>query len=412
MGDRIECNTGGWSKGTVVKTWYREDEWPNNKWAPYQVQLDSGNLIYAPIDRDPVCRAPGPEFFPGDRVEIVGLVSRPEHNGKEATIVRWSKPKERYLVNVGLKKPIAVRLGNLRKLTMIQKLCRVIRTGDQQKVETLVRENPELCFARDDNGYTPLAVSINTLQWSTACWFASLSDAGRFVNTHDPEGETPLHAAARDEQPELVDALLSAGADVNLKSIRSNEYTGGNYDMIDPVTGEKKVVSNEHRGPVFECAENGNAAIAQMLIDAGCRLDETDGDGCTALYVAMDEGNEEVCELLLKSGASPDIGNSDIGSDNTLLAWAASRRRLAQVRLLLKHGADPNKPGKSGLYPLHMAARCGAKAVLEVLIENGADPTRTCRTHRGCTGATALRVVEKNKQAVATGCLEVLLAAQ
>ena len=59
-----------------------------------------------------------------------------------------------------------------------------------------------------------------------------------------------------------------------------------------------------------------------------------------------------MAEALLSSGASPDVGNMDIGLDNTLLGWAASRRRLDHVQLLLKHGADPNKPGKSGMYPL------------------------------------------------------------
>ena len=51
-GDRVVCNIGEWAPGTIVKTWYREDTWPEGKWAPYQVQLDQGSLIYAPIDDD------------------------------------------------------------------------------------------------------------------------------------------------------------------------------------------------------------------------------------------------------------------------------------------------------------------------------------------------------------------------
>ena len=34
----------------------REDSWPEGKWAPYQVQLDQGSLIYAPIDDDKAVR--------------------------------------------------------------------------------------------------------------------------------------------------------------------------------------------------------------------------------------------------------------------------------------------------------------------------------------------------------------------
>lgn len=57
IGDRVECNIGEWATGTVIKTWYRENEWPEGKWAAYQVQLDMGQYIYAPIDQDKVCRA-------------------------------------------------------------------------------------------------------------------------------------------------------------------------------------------------------------------------------------------------------------------------------------------------------------------------------------------------------------------
>ena len=55
-GDRVVCNIGEWAPGYIVKRWYREDSWPEGKWAPYQVQLDQGSLIYAPIDDDKAVR--------------------------------------------------------------------------------------------------------------------------------------------------------------------------------------------------------------------------------------------------------------------------------------------------------------------------------------------------------------------
>jgi hypothetical protein len=56
-GDRVACNIGGWAAGTVAKQWYRDESWPQGKWAPYQVQLDQGTLIYAPIDDDKAIKA-------------------------------------------------------------------------------------------------------------------------------------------------------------------------------------------------------------------------------------------------------------------------------------------------------------------------------------------------------------------
>eukprot|EP01043_Picozoa_sp_COSAG02_P064453 COSAG02_NODE_9429_length_2219_cov_2.393396_1_plen_513_part_01 len=472
----------------------------------------------------------------GDWVEIMGLSGAPEHNGKKGTIVRWSDKKGRFIVDVGLERPIAVRPENLTPMAMVPrpqdtfndpslmqcsvkdqaelcqakleagsdpnscnrmgqtalhvaaiwgsmgvgqllvdaganiearnnmggvtplmcaaqrdqtefakfllargadptntddsgraaymfaeddelrellggpsgKLCAAVRMGDQRSVEEIAQRNPELVACADGEGNTPIVVAIEHEHWAIAHWLARHTAAKRYVNTHGAQGSCPLHLAVRAEQTELVHELIENGADPNAKSIRKNEYTKGNYDMVDPVTGAKKAVSSEHRTALFDCAENGNVDLAKILIDSGCDADSTDGDGCTALYVSIEEDQLELAELLLSRGATPDIGNADIGRDNTLLAWAASRRQLALVQLLLKHGADPNRAGKSGMFALHMAARCGGKAVIEALLANGADTTKKCFTSDGCGGVTARELAEKNKRAVAAGCLDVL----
>ena len=65
VGDRVECwwrqskaDEGCWVAGTVVSHWWRHAEWPEAQVAPYQVQLDDGKLIFAPMDEDKVVRAP------------------------------------------------------------------------------------------------------------------------------------------------------------------------------------------------------------------------------------------------------------------------------------------------------------------------------------------------------------------
>ena len=62
VGDQIECkiNDGEWATGTVVKTRCCDEEWPASTWAAYQVKLDTGLYIYAPIDQDEICRAAPP----------------------------------------------------------------------------------------------------------------------------------------------------------------------------------------------------------------------------------------------------------------------------------------------------------------------------------------------------------------
>ncbi|KAJ1449660.1 hypothetical protein M885DRAFT_534893 [Pelagophyceae sp. CCMP2097] len=51
---RVECCVGRdeWLAGNVVKLWYREPGFPPGFFAPYQVHLDDGRLIFAPEDSE------------------------------------------------------------------------------------------------------------------------------------------------------------------------------------------------------------------------------------------------------------------------------------------------------------------------------------------------------------------------
>jgi len=68
VGDRVECSTQfGSLPGTVIRTNYcGEDNFENGYTAPYQVQLDTGQHVWAPIDADDAIRfstVPPPECW-------------------------------------------------------------------------------------------------------------------------------------------------------------------------------------------------------------------------------------------------------------------------------------------------------------------------------------------------------------
>ena len=63
VGSRVECcfGTDHWASGTVIKLWYTEDSFAQGFYAPYQVELDDGDLIFAPEDSDRCVRRAPPE---------------------------------------------------------------------------------------------------------------------------------------------------------------------------------------------------------------------------------------------------------------------------------------------------------------------------------------------------------------
>ncbi|CAK4637511.1 unnamed protein product, partial [Aphanomyces euteiches] len=81
--------------------------------------------------------------------------------------------------------------------------------------------------------------------------------------------------------------------------------------------------------------------------------------GCTPLYQAAKKGFVDVVKELLSRGASTNVFDFD---RNTPLHWAAGR---GQVEML-----DEIKAKK---LPLHIAAKKGRLAVMELLVNAGAD---------------------------------------
>ncbi|MEM7243689.1 MAG: ankyrin repeat domain-containing protein [Acidobacteriota bacterium] len=105
--------------------------------------------------------------------------------------------------------------------------------------------------------------------------------------------------------------------------------------------------------------------LAEILIEAGCCVDQPGFMGLTPLHQASLEGREGVVEALLNAGADPNGGRGP-----SPLSVAATPKIAA---LLLQHGADPEASSVLGGSPLHQALREGRLDVVEVLCEHGAD---------------------------------------
>jgi serine/threonine-protein phosphatase 6 regulatory ankyrin repeat subunit B len=111
--------------------------------------------------------------------------------------------------------------------------------------------------------------------------------------------------------------------------------------------------------------------MLSTLLSDGMDPDATGSNGTGALSLAAANGHVEVMRILLQHRASL---NQKDNWGGTPLMYSVKGRQLESARFLLGKGADVNKTlNKNRMSPLMMAAFRGDNAMVELLLDNGAD---------------------------------------
>ena len=79
------------------------------------------------------------------------------------------------------------------------------------------------------------------------------------------------------------------------------------------------------------------AAYARRLLDRGADIDRPNAAGATALRVALRHEASDTAALLVASGADIEVPDAQ---GRTMLFWAVAASNLPLTRMLLEHGAD------------------------------------------------------------------------
>lgn len=126
--------------------------------------------------------------------------------------------------------------------------------------------------------------------------------------------------------------------------------------------------------PLIEAAKNQDYREIEKQLRLGADLNETHGDGSTALHWAVYRNNDSITRLLLSHGAD---ANATDDHGVTPLSLAALNANPTQISLLLEAGSVVNAARTSGETALMIASHVGSTEVIQLLLNAGANPNAT-----------------------------------
>jgi len=178
----------------------------------------------------------------------------------------------------------------------------------------------------------------------------------------DKFGSTPLLTATLHIDPDMVEVLVDAGANINVKStvnplVTPMVFAAGNPN---PLEHRKSVAIIKyllaHKGDSNFPSSNGTTPLmaaarkpdhsdgydrAALLMDKGAKLDAVNDKGETALMLAAGAGNEKLVKLLIEKGADVNKKN---GAGETVMSYAKRSGNKDNTALLESKGVKPEAP--------------------------------------------------------------------
>ena len=190
-------------------------------------------------------------------------------------------------------------------------LLHAVRTDDTSRIEDLLRRGAD----PDATSREPPYEGKTALMWAADLGHEhaveSLLRYGAQVDTRHPKGSTALMYAVLRDQPDTVERLLRAGADPNIR-VRHG-WTPVLLATAKGQTGNLRVLSRHGADfgvqdlygwtPLMRASERGDPGLVKLLLELGCKPDQRESTGQTALDIAEALGHHDVAGVL--RAASP-----------------------------------------------------------------------------------------------------------
>ncbi len=318
-----------------------------------------------------------------DRARVLTLLrERVDVNaawGDESTALHWAAHWDDLetaglLLDAGAHVNAATDLG-------ISPLWAACEIGSARMVEKLLAAGAD-ANATASTGVTTLMMCSKT--GSVEAVNALLAQHAAVNVKEKTREQTALMWAASERHPDIVQALLAHGAEVNARTV-SDQLLVNRGEMRYGLSVTEEIETGGST-PILFAARQGDPESARLLLAAGGNANDALPDGTSALVLAAHSDNGAVAKVLLENGADPNAR----GSGYTALHAAILRGDVDLVKALLDRHANPNAPllkatvvrrnGPDfalpttlvGATPFLIAAKYGEAAILQVLAAAGA----------------------------------------
>ncbi|PVD26794.1 hypothetical protein C0Q70_14472 [Pomacea canaliculata] len=259
-----------------------------------------------------------------------------------------------------------------------------VENPDTACAELLLKADPSLLAAPDDEGLTPLHLAVIA---ANVPLIRLLLKRGASLTCRDHQQHTVAHWATVCGHAGVLDVLLEY--DVELSSPDAHQAYPVHYAA--QVARPAHADDDELRHSVSEGSQevHGNLRLLRKLLDHGVSPEVRDKDMRTPIIWAASAGNAEACGLLVAAGANPDAADKD---GLCALHCAASRGHVVCVRQLVTTcGARVDPTDQNQCTPLFYAITLGHCDCVTTLLQLGARSAHTDNRGRNSAHCAAVK---------------------